>query len=86
MRSIFIDKTCIIDAIGSVKLKNLPQEVKTFSVNRLDHTRQSVIDPVCQMQVEQKTAAATQEFNGRRYWFCSAGCSDRFAMRPPDFV
>ncbi|MEO7939104.1 MAG: YHS domain-containing protein [Burkholderiaceae bacterium] len=75
-----------IDAIGSVKLKNLPQEVKTFSVNRLDHNRQSVIDPVCQMQVEERTAAATQEFNGRRYWFCSAGCADRFAIRPSDFI
>lgn len=78
--------TFTIDAVGSVKLKNLPQEVEMFSLNRIDTGRQRVIDPVCQMQVDKKNAAADQEFKGRRYYFCSTGCSDRFANSPSDFV
>jgi adenylate cyclase len=46
--------TFTIDAVGSVKLKNLPQEVEMFALNRLDTGRQRVIDPVCQMQVDKK--------------------------------
>lgn len=75
-----------IDAVGSVKLKNLPHEVDMYSLKPLDTHRQRVIDPVCQMQVDKRTAAADQEFVGRRYWFCSAECADRFANNPSDFV
>ncbi len=78
--------TFTIDPVGTVKLKNLPQEVALFAVRLIDGNRQRVIDPVCQMQVDKKTAAAEQEFEGNRYWFCSAGCSDRFAHNPSDFV
>jgi len=77
--------TFTIDPVGIVKLKNLPQEVALYAVNLLN-SRQRVIDPVCQMQVDKITAAAEQEFKGRRYWFCSRGCSDRFAHNPSDFV
>ena len=82
----FKNPTFTIDAVGTVKLKNLPHEVEMFALNRLDTKHQRVIDPVCQMQVDKKTAAANQEFKGQRYWFCSAGCSVRFANRPSDFV
>lgn len=75
-----------IDPFGTVKLKNLPQEVALYSVNLSDASRQRVIDPVCQMQVDKNIAASDQEFEGRRYWFCSTGCSDRFAQNPSDFV
>jgi len=78
--------TFTIDPVGTVKLKNLPQEVALYSVNLLGVKGQRVIDPVCQMQVDKKTAAADHEFEGRRYWFCSAGCSERFAHNPSDFV
>ncbi|MEO8386673.1 MAG: YHS domain-containing protein [Betaproteobacteria bacterium] len=81
-----INPTFTIDAAGSVKLKNLPQEVEMFALNQIDTNHHRVIDPVCQMQVDKKTAATGQEFKGRRYYFCSAGCSDRFANCPSDFV
>lgn len=75
-----------IDSFGTVKLKNLPQAVALYSVNLIGADRQRVIDPVCQMQVDKKTAASHQAFEGRRYWFCSVTCSDRFAHNPSDFV
>jgi YHS domain-containing protein len=38
-------------------------------------------DPVCGMRVSQDLAASS-EFNGRRYYFCSESCQARFADEP----
>jgi uncharacterized protein len=37
-------------------------------------------DPVCGMQVETAHAPASLEFDGRRHYFCSDHCADRFAQ------
>lgn len=31
-------------------------------------------DPVCGMEVDEKKPAATTEYNGQAYYFCSAHC------------
>jgi xanthine dehydrogenase accessory factor len=43
-------------------------------------------DPVCGMTVAIATAAASAEFNGRMYYFCCAGCRDRFLAMPDHYV
>lgn len=78
--------TLSINPIGKVKLKNLPREVDLYRIGLKDLTDRRVVDPVCHMQVDVKTAAAHQSFNARHYWFCSAACSERFAANPSDFV
>ena len=35
-------------------------------------------DPICGMQVEKATAAATYEHAGVMYYFCAPGCMDSF--------
>jgi Cu+-exporting ATPase len=40
------------------------------------------IDPVCGMSVEPSTAAAAWPFRGVTYFFCSAGCLERFKADP----
>ncbi len=35
-------------------------------------------DPVCGMQVDEKTAAASSVFDGKTYYFCCAGCRKKF--------
>ena len=32
------------------------------------------IDPVCKMEVDEKKAAGTYEYKGKKYCFCAAGC------------
>lgn len=32
------------------------------------------IDPVCKMEVDEKSAAATSEYQGKTYYFCAPGC------------
>jgi len=78
--------TFTIEPVGEVRLKNLPEVVTLYAVTLSDSVRQRAIDPVCQMQVDRKTAAGSQDFEGRQYWFCSGACSDRFAKRPSDFI
>jgi YHS domain-containing protein len=43
-------------------------------------------DPVCQMQVDQNTAAAVSEHGGRKYYFCSPGCKEKFDRNPGQYT
>jgi YHS domain-containing protein len=40
------------------------------------------MDPVCKMQVDEKTARFTSEYRGKTYYFCSAGCKQAFDQDP----
>ena len=42
-------------------------------------------DPVCGMNVDPKTAAATSQFGGQTYHFCSQGCKQKFDNNPESF-
>jgi P-type Cu+ transporter len=44
------------------------------------------IDPVCGMTVDPAKAAGSHEYNGRAYYFCSAGCKKRFAADPGKYL
>jgi Cu+-exporting ATPase len=39
-------------------------------------------DPICRMQVEESRAAGEAEYEGRRYYFCSGGCREKFVEDP----
>ena len=43
-------------------------------------------DPVCGMTVDPEKAAATFEFDGKNYQFCSKRCAERFAATPEKFL
>ena len=38
----------------------------------------TAIDPVCNMTVEEDDAAATAEYKGKTFYFCSVGCKNDF--------
>ena len=44
------------------------------------------IDPVCGMQVDEKAAKNSSAFEGKTYFFCSAGCKAKFAANPAGFL
>ena len=44
------------------------------------------IDPVCQMKVDEKKAAATSEYKGKKYYFCAAGCKRAFDQNPEKYL
>lgn len=42
-------------------------------------------DPVCGMDVDEKTAAGKSEYKGQVYYFCSPGCKQTFDKDPAKF-
>ena len=45
-----------------------------------------VIDPVCGMEIDPKTAAGKSEYQGKTYYFCSMGCKKSFDKEPQKYV
>src|SRR6266850_3619187 len=43
-------------------------------------------DPVCGMQVDERTAAGSSVFEGRTHYFCSSGCKKKFDANPSAYV
>ncbi|MDM7915636.1 MAG: YHS domain-containing protein [Candidatus Eisenbacteria bacterium] len=43
-------------------------------------------DPVCGMTVEESRAAATSEYKGNRYYFCSMECKRQFDRQPEKYA
>ena len=43
-------------------------------------------DVVCGMQVDPAKAAATSEYNGKTYYFCSKACKVKFDANPAQYV
>ena len=47
---------------------------------------QEVKDPICGMSVEASTAKYKSEFQGNVFYFCCAGCKDKFEKQPEKYV
>jgi Cu+-exporting ATPase len=45
-----------------------------------------VKDLVCGMEVDEKTAAAKSEYNGKTYYFCAPGCKKAFDENPTKYI
>ncbi len=43
-------------------------------------------DPVCGMQVDEDKAAATVDFEGKTYHFCSGACKENFEESPHRYI
>src|SRR5471032_1358429 len=43
-------------------------------------------DPICGMQVDERTAAVSSVFEGANYYFCCAGCKKKFDANPTAYA
>lgn len=43
-------------------------------------------DPVCNMNVDEKRAAATSVHKGKTYYFCAKSCKEKFDREPEKFI
>lgn len=43
-------------------------------------------DPVCNMQVDEKNAAAQSDYQGQTYYFCSENCKEKFDQNPQQYA
>jgi YHS domain-containing protein len=44
------------------------------------------VDPVCGMQVDENSAAATYEYKGKTYYFCAPSCKEDFVKDPEKYL
>ncbi len=44
------------------------------------------VDPVCKMNVDEKTAKFTSEYKGKKYYFCAPGCKKAFDEKPEKYL
>jgi YHS domain-containing protein len=45
-----------------------------------------VKDPVCGMTIDEKTAAATSQYQGKTIYFCAQACKTRFDQDPARYM
>ena len=45
-----------------------------------------VLDVVCNMEIDEKTAKWKSEYKGKTYFFCSPGCKETFEKNPEKYV
>ena len=43
-------------------------------------------DPVCGMDIDEQTAAATAQYQGKTYYFCAPGCKKAFEKEPEKYI
>jgi YHS domain-containing protein len=43
-------------------------------------------DPVCGMEVDEKTARYKTEYLGKTYYFCSSICKEKFEKNPQKYI
>jgi YHS domain-containing protein len=44
------------------------------------------IDPICKMEVDEKTAKFISVFKGKKYYFCAPGCKKKFDEHPEKYA
>lgn len=53
---------------------------------RDDFDNESVTDPVCGMRISRSSAAASSDYKGHPYFFCSPNCRTQFNAAPEHYV
>jgi YHS domain-containing protein len=62
------------------------RDIRDEPVNGNQGSPKAVRDPVCGMEIFPEDAAATIEYGGTTYHFCSVRCRDQFIDDPVRFV
>ena len=77
-------------AASSITVVSNSLRLRTFKAVKFEKLMEGgervAIDPVCNMVVNEKKAAATSEYKGRKYYFCSVGCKKAFDEKPEKYL
>ena len=44
------------------------------------------IDPICKMEVDEKTAKYKSEYKDKTYYLCAPGCKKEFDINPEKYI
>ncbi|STX03549.1 heavy metal translocating P-type ATPase [Kocuria rosea] len=70
----------VVETGGEESTTSDPQGENTMSETT------TVLDPVCGMNIDPATAAATAEHEGQTYYFCSTHCAQPFQANPTQYA
>jgi len=77
-------------AASSVTVVSNSLRLKSFKPARFEVIKEGgvtmAIDPVCKMDVDEKKAAATSDYKGKKYYFCAVGCKKAFDSNPEKYL
>ena len=62
------------------------EKLQHSKMERTGSTAKIAKDPICGMTVDPAKAAATIEYEGQPYYFCSKGCAAKFQQDPAKFL
>lgn len=43
-------------------------------------------DPVCNMEVDERSASGSSQYQGENYYFCSQDCKQKFDRNPEQYA
>jgi Cu+-exporting ATPase len=67
-------------------LDHVDVEVHRQGERKEEKEMTTVKDPVCGMDIDPQTAAASEDYEGQTYYFCSESCHQRFVAAPATFA
>ncbi|UWJ23459.1 YHS domain-containing protein [Methanosarcina mazei] len=62
------------------------EQVTSATTNDMDSTSSSVVDVVCKMKIDKRTAKFTSEYKGTTYYFCALSCKNEFDANPQKYI
>ena len=71
-------------ASGARILFNAPRTRRTWL--RSHKVNQVTVDPVCGMDVDEKSAKWKSTYKGKEYYFCAPGCKKTFDKNPDKYL
>ena len=63
-----------------------PEEREQMQTEEATPTPAQVVDPVCGMKIDPRTAAGSSAHAGKTYWFCSKGEKAKFDKNPGAYL
>jgi Uncharacterized conserved protein len=66
--------------------QEVSEQVTSAVANDTDSTSSTVVDVVCKMKVDKRTAEFTSEYKGTMYYFCSTSCKEKFGENPEKYI
>jgi Cu+-exporting ATPase len=76
-------------ALSSITVVSNSLRLRGYKTEKITDNREGIkmaIDPVCKMQVDEKTAPAKSEYKGKTYYFCAPGCKKAFDKEPEKYL
>jgi Cu+-exporting ATPase len=71
----------------SMRVGDVPVRVDVGATSSKEAEEMALLrDPVCGMDIDAATAAASEEYEGETYYFCSSGCHERFKADPARYT